>query len=153
MNGDSANKIISKRLKNVINGHDKAEIEATGGGFRFYRLGSPIFDEQCQICRDIDFTTLAAHIWYLETKIPLLSKPDSPLMGVHQGVAYYLLYNGILGDKRPHGGNVLTSKVLANLPAFDGSKVIYGETTRMGASRLDEHQITFKQTPYDIKVR
>ena len=23
------------------------------------------------------------------------------LLGVHKGVAYYLLYNGVLGDKRP----------------------------------------------------
>jgi len=153
MNTDSASQIIPERLKNVISGHTKSNLVATGGGFRFYRLGSSIFDEQGQICRDIDFTTLAAHIWYLETKTPLLSKPDSPLIGIYNGVAYYLLYNGILGDKRPHGGNVLTSKVLANLPAFDGPKVIYGETTRMGAMRLDEHHITFKQTPYDIKVR
>ena len=28
----------------------------------------------------------------------------------------YLLYNGVLGDKRPAGGNVLTRAVLAALP-------------------------------------
>jgi len=155
--GEHAVTHCAPRLQKVIDGEQGGISKATnwqgGGGFRFYRLGSPIFDEQGQICRDIDFTTLAAHIWYLESKTPLLSKPDSPFLGIHNGVAYYLLYNGILGDKRPHGGNVLTSKVLANLPAFDGPKVIYGETTRMGNARLDEYHITFKQTPYDIKVR
>jgi len=155
--GEHAVTHCAPRLQKVIDGEQGGISEAvkwqSGGGYRFYRLGGSIFDEQGQICRDIDFTTLAAHIWYLESKTPLLSKPDSPLIGIHHGVAYYLLYNGILGDKRPHGGNVLTSKVLAKLPAFDGAKVIYGETTRMGNARLDEHHITFKQTPYDIKVR
>jgi adenine-specific DNA-methyltransferase len=145
------------RLQKVIEGEQGGISKVVnwegGGGFRFYRLGHAVFDEQGQICKDIDFATLAAHIWYLESKTPLLSKADTPLIGIHHGVAYYLLYNGILGDKRPHGGNVLTSKVLASLPPFAGPKVIYGETTRMGASRLDEHHITFKQTPYDIKVR
>ena len=155
--GEHAVTHCAPRLQKVVDGEQGGISKAVnwqgGGGFRFYRLGQAVFDEQGQICSDIDFTTLAAHIWYLESKTPLLTKPDSPLIGIHNDVAYYLLYNGILGDKRPHGGNVLTSKVLANLPAFDGPKVIYGETTRMGSSRLDEHHIIFKQTPYDIKVR
>lgn len=77
----------------------------------------------------------------------------SPLLGIHDGVAYYLLYNGILGDKRPDGGNVLTSKVLRDLPGFDGPKIIYGEMSRFGAEKLRVEGITFKQTPYDIKAR
>jgi len=155
--GEHAETHCAPRLQKVVDGEQggisKAVSWQGGGGFRFYRLGQAVFDEQGQIQRDIDFTTLAAHIWYLESKTPLLKKPDSPFIGIHNGTAYYLLYNGILGDKRPHGGNVLTSKVLAHLPVFDGPKVIYGETTRMGTTRLEEHYITFKQTPYDIKVR
>jgi adenine-specific DNA-methyltransferase len=79
-----------------------------------------------------------------------------PLLGIHNNTAYYLLYNGILGDRRPQGGNVLTSAVLAYLDeAFPhaGARVIYGETTRLGEARLRESGITFKQIPYDIKAR
>ncbi|NJD37757.1 MAG: site-specific DNA-methyltransferase, partial [Geobacter sp.] len=76
-----------------------------------------------------------------------------PLLGIHNNTAYYLLYNGILGDKRPDGGNVLTSKVLALLPPHNGPKVIYGESSRFSAERLKLEGITFKQTPYDIKAR
>jgi adenine-specific DNA-methyltransferase len=68
----------------------------------------------------------------------------------------YLLYNGILGDRRPAGGNVLTSNVLAHLDTLfshGGPCVIYGETTRLGEARLREAGITFKQIPYDIKAR
>ena len=67
--------------------------------------------------------------------------------------AYYLLYNGILGDRRPQGGNVLTRRVQAELPAFDGPKIIYGERNMLSPARLKELDIVFKQTPYDIKGR
>ena len=80
---------------------------------------------------------------------------DSPLLGVYDGSAYYLLYNGILGDRRPQGGNVLTSRVLAELPGLKdhaGPVIIYGESCRLGPSRLAEHNITFKQIPYDVKA-
>jgi adenine-specific DNA-methyltransferase len=63
-----------------------------------------------------------------------------------------LLFNGILGDKRPDGGNVLTNKVLAELPPHDGAKVIFGEGSRLSADRLKRDDIIFKQIPYEIKV-
>jgi adenine-specific DNA-methyltransferase len=58
-----------------------------------------------------------------------------------------------LGDKRPDGGNVLTAKVLNELPAYNGQRVIYGEACRIGAARLKDLGIIFKQTPYDLKAR
>jgi adenine-specific DNA-methyltransferase len=75
------------------------------------------------------------------------------LLGKHGDTAYYLLYNGILGDKRPDGGNVLTRKVLSALPAHDGPKVIYGECSRLNAATLKQLGVIFKQTPYDVKAR
>ena len=72
---------------------------------------------------------------------------------MHDGTACYLLYNGILGDKKPRGGNVLTRRVLENLPLWDGAKVIYGERTMLSPQRMKELNIVFKQIPYDIKGR
>lgn len=66
-----------------------------------------------------------------------------------------MLYNGILGDKRPESGNVLTGAVLKAINEIiphDGPKVIYGESARLGQSRLASEEITFKQIPYDINV-
>lgn len=155
--GDHAVTHCQPRLQKVVDGEQGGISEAVkwngGGGFRFYRLGEAVFDDVGQIQQGIHFEHLAAHIWFSETRTPLTATPDSPLLGIHNDVAYYLLYNGILGDKRPQGGNVLTSKILAALPPHSGKKVIYGETSRLGASRLEEEQITFKQTPYDIKAR
>jgi len=145
------------RLQKVIEGEQGGISEAEnwkgGGGFRFYRLGASVFDESGKINDKIRFGTLAAHVWFCETKTPLTKKAKSPLLGIHDGTAYYLLFNGILGDKRPDGGNVLSGRVLQDIPAFDGPKVIYGETSRLGAERLRTGKITFKQIPYDIKAR
>jgi adenine-specific DNA-methyltransferase len=68
-----------------------------------------------------------------------------------------LLYNGVLGDKRPGGGNVLTRATLAIIRqaagGFAGPMTVYGEASRIGADRLKAEGITFKQTPYDVKAR
>ena len=155
--GEHAVTHCAPRLRKVIDGEQggisQAENWQGGGGFRFYRLGEPIFDEDGSIRQGIKFAQLGAHVWFSETKTPLTSTPDSPLLGIHEGTAYYLLFNGILKDKSVGGGNVLTSKILEALPTHDGPKVIYGERCLFSASRLKEKQITFKHTPYDIKGR
>ena len=154
--GDHAVTHCQPRLKKVIEGEQggisKAVAWQGGGGFRFYRLGETVFDEFGTIKTEIGFHALAAHIWFMETRLPLAGQAKSPLLGVHNGAAYYLLYNGILGDRRPQGGNVLTGAVLKSLPAHDGPRVIYGETTRFGAARLEAEGITFKQIPYDVRT-
>ena len=154
--GDHAQTHCQPRLKKVIDGEQggisKAVNWTGGGGFRFYRLGSAVFDEYGAINPAINFASLAAHIWYMETRTPLLTAADSPLLGIHNGVAYYLLYNGILKDRRPQSGNVLTHAVLDGLPKHEGKKIIFGETSRLGQARLNAEQITFKQIPYDVGV-
>ena len=150
------------RLKKVVDGEQggiSEDVNWTGGsGFKFYRLGEVIFSENGSLREGISFDALASHIWYGDTRQALQQSVKSPLLGVHNGIAYYLLYNGILGDKRPDGGNVLTSKVLSILPPHPedpekGKKVIYGETSRMGEARLKSENIIFKQIPYDVKGR
>ena len=145
------------RLKKVVDGEQGGISEAVGwrggGGFRFCRLGPPIFDENDHINQRIRFPVLAAHVWFSETHTPLVKAGKSPLLGIHKETAYYLLYNGILGDQSKDGGNVLTGKSLAKLPRHDGPKVIYGECTSLGDDRLRREKVTFKQIPYDVKHR
>ena len=155
--GEHAVTHCAPRLRKVIEGEQGGISEAVGwkggSGFRFYRLGDPVFDEAGHISPGIRFAPLAAHVWFIETGVPFTGTADSPLLGIHDGTAYYLLYNGILGDKRPNGGNILTAKILAALPPFDGPKVIFGEGCRMSAERRAEAKITFRQIPYEIKAR
>lgn len=153
--GDHAKTHCAERLKKVIDGEQGGISKNVnwqgGGGFRFYHLGEPIFDDKGHINPKIKFDHLAAHVWFCETHTPFESKDKSAFLGTHNNVAYYLLYNGILGDKRPHGGNVLTNKILDTLPKHDGAKVIYGESSRISDKKLKALNITFKQTPYDVK--
>jgi hypothetical protein len=141
------------RLKRVIEGY--SDQEPLGSGFRYCTLGEPLFDETGAIRASVKFPELAAHVFFTETGSPIPKKATgkTPLLGVHGGKAVYLLFNGVLGDKRPQGGNVLTRDVLANLPVHEGPKVIYGESCRLGVTRLRQESITFKQVPYDIQVR
>lgn len=154
--GEHAQTHCQTRLKQVIDGEQggisKARDWQDGGGFRFFKLGEAVFDEYGSLNAEIKFATLAAHLWYLENKMPLQGQATSPLLGVSNGTAYYLLYNGILGDRRPAGGNVLTSKLLDELPEITSHEniVIYGESCRLGAARLEKAKITFKQIPYDV---
>lgn len=145
------------RLQKVVDGEQGGISQAVnwqgGGGFRFYKLGESIFDEDGAIREQITFAQLAAHVWFCETGEPLSGRADSPLLGVHEGTACYLLYNGILGDKKPQGGNVLTRRVLESLPPWDGPKVLYGERNMLSPQRMKELDMVFKQTPYDIKGR
>ncbi len=158
--GDHAETHCLPRLQKVIDGEQGGISKAVewqgGGGFRFYTLGEPVFLPDGGINDQIHFPTLAAFLWHFETGQPAGHSFDSPLLGIHEGTAYYLLYNGILGDRRPDGGNVLTGAILAwlreQLP-HAGPKVIYGETTRIGEARREAENITFKQIPYDIRVR
>ena len=150
------------RLRKVIDGEQGGVSERVGwnggGGFRFYRLGSPAFDADGRICPDIGFTTLAAHVWFTETGRPWDGDGSSPLLGIHDGRALALLYNGVLGDKRPDGGNVLTRGTLALIRAkatetergFAGPLMVYGEQSRLAGETLEREGVVFKQTPYDI---
>ena len=152
--GEHAVTHVVPRLRKVIDGEQGGISEAVhwqgGGGFRFFRLGETVFDEFQCIRPEVSFRALAAHIYFTETRTSYTGQGESPLLGVYDGTAYYLLYNGILGDRRPQGGNVLTSRVLALLPPFDGPKVIYGEACRFRPLRLQKEQITFKQIPTRI---
>ena len=253
------------RLQKVIDGEQGGISQAVnwqgGGGFRFMRLGAPIFDADGCIHPEVRFATLAAFVWQQETGTafdPARATPGTPHLGTHSvfdscqrapsmgqapvsleestplsapavqtpspsggrlgwgpaaganaslqpplfpeekkdkdaarpsplalqeaplpslpspspptlhptetvlrsRTAYYLLFNGILGDKRPASGNVLTSAVLDELlqlhactPHPDAPLVVYGEACRLGEARLALARVTFKHIPYDVKAR
>ena len=153
------------RLRKVIDGEQGGISKSVGwqggGGFRFYRLGPPVFDEAGQIRADIRFPVLAAHVWFSETGRPWNGGGDSPFLGLHDSHAYALLYNGILGDKRPNGGNVLTRATLATIREeiertyghFKGPLTVYGEQSRLASATLERAGIVFKQMPYDVTAQ
>lgn len=155
--GDHAVTHCLPRICKVIEGEQGGISETVGwkggGGFRFVKLGETLFDAFGRLNPKVKFADLAAFIWWRETKAPAIGgsiKATSPFLGVHEGRGLYLLYNGILGDKRPKGGNVLTPAVLASLPKHDGPRVVYAEATTYSPSSLSRMNISFKQIPYDL---
>lgn len=149
--------ITTERVNLVSKGYKNSKgkkAEGIGGGFRYCQLGDPLFDEKGNIRNTVRFAELAKHVYFTETGEPLpkQSKANCPLLEIYNGLAVYLLYNGILKDKTPNGGNVLTTKTLSYLPKHEGSKVIYGTACRIGNAKLRQKNITFKQLPYKLRV-
>lgn len=151
-----AERLTSERVRRVSRGYRNAKGEhvgGIGGGFQYCRLSEePLFAPDGSIREDVRFSELADFIWFAETGSGYRGKADSPLLGVHDGRAIYLLYNGILKDRSPAGGNVLTASVLEILEPHDGPRVIYGAACRLGTPRMRREGIVFKQTPYALEV-
>lgn len=158
--GEHARTHCLPRLEKVIAGEQGGISETVGwqggGGFSFLTLSEPAFDEDGRLNAAVKFPTLAAYVWHVETGSPGQQAFDGPFLGMHEGKAYFLLYNGILGDRRPAGGNVLTSAILTHLRELCPAQVpfvVYGETARLGPARMEAEGVTFKQIPYDVTMR
>lgn len=155
MDESIAQNVTAERVRRVAQGYTNAKgepVPGLGGGFQFCRLSAdPLFDADGQIRSDVRFAQLAEFVWFAETGTGYTGTAASPLLGVFEGRAIYLLYNGILKDRSVAGGNVLTGPVFDALPKLSGPKVIYAAANRMG-SRAAREGITFKQTPYALEV-
>ncbi|WP_197234054.1 site-specific DNA-methyltransferase [Priestia endophytica] len=153
--------ISAKRLEMVINGYEvesknneKILFPGTGGGFSFYELGEPLFDDYGRLSPDITYEQLVHHIYYTETKepIPSIINAEQFLLGKTENMAIYFLY-----DKEKVGEfntkildlNLETLKIIKH----KGPKVIFGSSCTLSKQRLKEEDITFKQVPYELKVR
>ena len=162
--GDHAKTHCAVRMKKVVDGEQGGISKAVkwngGGGFRFYELGEPLLDERGQIAESIPYDVLAAHIWWQDTGTAWGASKGAKgtVLGVHDGVAYALLYNGILHDRSVNGGNVLTRQTLVVIKDDLGQAeyrklVVYGEWNKLGEERLKDEKIEFRQTPYDVVTR
>ncbi len=146
------------RLQKVVAGEQGGISQAVnwqgGGGFHVAQLGAPLFDAHGDLHPEVRFADLAAFLWLRETGTAYEpTTTGTPLLGAHEGRAVYLLYNGILGDRRPAAGNVLTSAVLDAMRQtcwHAGPKVVYGEACLLGDARLAGAAITFRQLPHAV---
>lgn len=162
MEGEIAEKITAERVRRVTEGYKNAKGEdapGLGGGFRFCELGEELFDARGQIRESVRFADLARHVYFTATGEPLPKSrvPNTPLLGVHNGRAICLLYNGILKDKSPQGGNALTHETLALIKeACAGEKysriLVFGTSQRIAAARLKREGVSFQQIPYSLRI-
>lgn len=113
-------------------------VRRVGGSFRFGELGAPLFDATGGLNRAVSFRQLAAYIWFKFTGQALGATGEAPLLGIHEGTAYYLLRD------------TLTKNFLAGLP--EGRKIIFAEASRVSAETLKAQKIIFKQIPSEIRA-
>ncbi len=156
--GEHARTHCVPRLEKVIAGEQGGISKAVnwqgGGGFRFLTLGNAIFDELGRIDASVRFADLAAFVWQQETGTPAAHAFTTPCLGEYNGIQYFLLFNGILGDKRPEGGNVLTYEVfdaLVHIYPFDGPRVVFGEAVKLPPTLRVRERVTFKKIPYTLR--
>lgn len=162
MKQDIAEEVTAERLTLAISGYDKGgdgtkPVQPLGGGFRYCRLGVPLFNEFGDIDGEVSFPDLAAHVFFAETGAPIPAKAQvgKAYLGKHGEKAVYLLYTqGLEGTPREALGNVLTPDALVALPpapeGFEGTRVVYAEGTTVSPDRLKAEGVVFKQIPYQI---
>lgn len=177
--GDHARTHCATRLRKVIDGEGGGISKDVGwqggGGFRFVTLGPRVYDENGVIAPAVRFADLASHVWFTETRRPLEGVPASPVLGIVSPPpratddgdaeapppapdrAVALLFNGILRDRTPQGGNVLTRATLALIrddlpPGFDGVLTVYATACRLSPATLKRERVRFRQTPYDLNA-
>lgn len=170
------------RLRRVIEGEQSGISKLVGwkggGGFRFCHLGPPVFGEDGCNFSEVEFSTLAAYIWFSETgqsarTIAPCGKARtkkrgvrSPVLGIQAECAVVLLYGDQLGRKWARAGSALSgaavdmiradvlamySRLVEEHPNY--SLTVYAERSLLSPESLLRERITFKQIPYDIKVR
>jgi site-specific DNA-methyltransferase (adenine-specific)/adenine-specific DNA-methyltransferase len=162
MESKISREITAERVKRVAQGYTNAKgekVEGLGGGFRFCELGEPIYDEIGRLRPEVKFADLARHVYFFETgeSLPRERVHTTPLLGAHLNRAVCLLYNGILRDKSPEGGNALTHATLALLREECSGRgieriVVYGTSRRLSPARLAREGVTFKQIPYTLRT-
>jgi len=159
--GEHAHTHIVPRYQKVIAGEQggisKDVSWQGGGGFRYCTLGEPLFDAEGHINPRVKFSSLAAHIYFCETgsPIPRRASTGSPLIGLFQGRAIYLLHDAeMMGVPSRRAGNVLTLGRIKTLPLpdkqFKGPRIVYAEGCTVPDDRLASLGVTFKHIPYQI---
>lgn len=139
MEDQIANDITAERVKRAIKKLDYKE------GFEYCELDKPLFNEEGQIESECTFEQLATYIYFTETNTNLDKKRISGnMIGAYLDTTYYLLF-------KEKGNNVLKKDFLQKINKID-KKVIYADKCLIDKKTLDEHNIQFKQIPYEVKV-
>ncbi len=115
--------------------------DGLGGGFKYCELGSDIFDEVGELNKNLDFTQIAKHLYFVEFKQPI--KKDEirePYVGhLHNRHIYFFEKNFKTSD--------LKKIVQSNYKEI----IIYTKKTSISADELKKLHITVRYIPYDIK--
>lgn len=148
---DYAENITAERIRRVINGYGtKPETQnGTGGGFSFYTVGEPLFQDDnlnpkaplCAIRKYIGYTEGLKDIWHTDNGV----SPHA--LGYQNGTAYVFYYEPHTTALSWDFLNTLNAEGLSEKPE---QWVIYADTNVLTDEQLKQSNIIFKRIPRDI---
>jgi adenine-specific DNA-methyltransferase len=141
---DYANSITAERVKRVITGFNSSV--GTGGGFDYYELGKPLFDEDGNLNEEVGVDKIRLYVYYTETKTTILEIPHDEnkyFLGKHNNTAYYFFYEK---DEI----TTLDYDFLPSMRTKAEQYVIYADNSVLTPDYLTRNHIIFKKIPRDI---
>ena len=146
-----AETITAERVRRVINGYGEGKNagEGTGGGFTFYELGEPLFNEDGYLNENVGMEKLREYIWYIETRTSYVGLSyngnlNEYLLGNHNGTAYYFYYE-------PNRTTTLDKAFLNTIRQKAELYVIYADNCLLSEEFMRINNIIFKKIPRDIR--
>src|SRR3989344_784387 len=136
-----AKDITAERVKRAIEKYDYQD------GFEFCELGSTLFDSEGNIDHECDFKQLATYIYFTETQTNIdPNKIDKNYIGTspNDEKDFYLIF-------REKHNNRLSKQYLKQLKKDGKKKDIYADQCLLTLEELEEHNIQFKQIPYEVE--
>ena len=145
---DYAENITAERVRRVMAGYGEGKnaVEGTGGGFSFYELGEPLFNEMGELNPAITTAQLRRYVWHSEVHAPFVedeNRKDKYLLGINNGVAYYFFHEE---DTEVSLSNQTANEVTTIADAY----IIYADACQMSDELLKQNHITFKKFTSDV---
>ena len=148
---DYAETITAERVRRVIKGYGKGKnvVEGTGGGFTFYELSEPLFNEDGYLNEKVGVEKLCEYVWYTETRTAYVGltyndNQNDYLLGNHNGTAYYFYYEI---DRT----TTLDKTFLSTIKKKAEQYVIYADNCLLSEEFMRVNNIIFKKIPRDIR--
>jgi len=143
---DYAETVTAERIKRVILGYKKKEVDVPGieRNFSFYELGPRLFDERGNINPEVELKKLKEYIWNSETKdVAGIQDDTGYLLGICNNTAYYFFYEE---------GHIVTfdAKHLSLITEKCDAYVVFADVCTISENDLARWNITFKKIPRDI---
>lgn len=138
---DSCLKVIGTKVYD-------GQMPGLGGGFDFYELGLPLFDENGFLNPEVDVQKIREYIFYSETGFPLIEIPgfeDSFLLGEYNHTDYYFYYKS--NEETTLSHSTLTPTIVKRKAE---SYIIYADICLLTEDELAKYHIVFKKIPRDI---
>jgi adenine-specific DNA-methyltransferase len=146
-----AESITAERVKRAINGYgqERNYEEGTGGGFVYYTIGMPLFDEQMNLNNEVPTEEIRKYVYFTETQMALKSGQlhqlgdNAYLLDKVNETAYYLYY-------RKDTITEVNVDFLATIRSKADQYVVYADNCLLSKEFMLRKNIIFKKIPRDI---